>query len=454
MPSLAPPLLVALLALGAGDTTPIEVVIPQRSEPVSYAREVAEVLADKCLGCHSSALAENGLSLEDVAGMKKGGERGPALVPGKADESLLFTLAAHRADPAMPPKDKKAAKPLTPEQLGVLKLWIDAGAVDDSDEAADLVVELGTLPPGVHPIAAVDLTADGRLLAAGRANGVQLFDAETGREIIALGGHQDIIQSLRFSPDGKRLAAGSYRIVTVWDVPASGDAWGSPRVLTPHAGRVLAIDFSPDGRLLAAGAGDPSRSGEVKVWDLTDGTPKLELPTIHSDTVFALRFSPDGTRLATASADKFVKVVNLADGKEVRSLEGHTSHVMALDWKADGKELVSGGADNVLKLWDVEAGEARRALQGAGKQVTSLRWVAGKPMVVGASGDRMVRSWNPENGGVVRSFPGAADYVLGVAVSADGSRIAAGDAEGVLFLWNGENGQLLHKLSPKVGAAP
>ena len=128
---------------------------------------------------------------------------------------------------------------------------------------------------------------------------------------------------------------------------------------------------------------------------------------LHSDTVFSLRFSPDGTKLATASADKFLKVTNVADGKLVRSYEGHTHHVLAVDWKSDGKELVTGGADNVLKVWDYAAGEQLRTLQAAGKQVTSVRWITGKPEVVGASGDRQVRIWNPDNGRIARSFGGA-----------------------------------------------
>src|SRR5262245_33581789 len=92
---------------------PIEVKVPQRGTRVSYAREVAEILDGKCTGCHSSALAESKLNMESVAGMLKGGKRGPVVVPGKSDESWLLKLAAHRAEPVMPPKDKKSATPLT-----------------------------------------------------------------------------------------------------------------------------------------------------------------------------------------------------------------------------------------------------------------------------------------------------------------------------------------------------
>ena len=159
---------------------------------------------------------------------------------------------------------------------------------------------------------------------------------------------------------------------------------------------------------MATGGGEPSRSGEVKIWDVASGKLVRSLDNLHSDTVFALRFSPDGSKLATASADKFLKVTNVADGKELKSFEGHTHHVLAVDWSLDGKRLVTGGADSVVKVWDFESGEGLRTLNGATKGVMGLRWLPGKALVVGASGDSVVREWNPDNGSVPRTFPGAA----------------------------------------------
>jgi len=434
----------------ADDPIPIAVAMPVRDKPVSYAREVSDLLDARCAGCHSSALAEGKLVMEDVAGMLKGGKHGPAIVAGKSDESLLFRMAAHRVNPVMPPADKKEVKPLTPEELGVLKLWIDAGAKDDSAEGPEPAksIALGDLPAGVHPIVAVDLTADGKLLAAGRGNRVVVYEAASGRELADLGGHRDIIQSLRFSPDGRKLAAGSYEIVTLWDLPADpATPWPEPKRLGPHAFRVLAIDFSPDGKRLATGGGEPSRSGEVKLWDVATGGLLRSLDTLHTDTVFGLRFSPDGAKLATASADKFLKVIRVEDGKDLKSFEGHTHHVLAVDWSGDGKQLVTGGADNVLKVWEFESGEQLRTLAAAGKQVTAVRWVPGRPLVAGASGDSTVRYWNPAgNGNVVRTFADPGDYVFAVATSADGKLVAAGGADGVLFLWNGDDAKVIRKV--------
>src|SRR5437660_1110827 len=78
---------------------PLKVAVPSGRTQASYSKDVADVLAAKCVGCHSDALAENRLNLEEVAGMLKGGKRGPAVVPGKAGESLLFRMAAHLVEP-------------------------------------------------------------------------------------------------------------------------------------------------------------------------------------------------------------------------------------------------------------------------------------------------------------------------------------------------------------------
>ncbi len=737
-------------ARALADAQPIEVRIPVRKTPVSFARDVQPFLEDRCVGCHGSALAEHRLNMETVAGMIKGGKRGPSIKPGKGDESLILKMAARRMTPAMPPIDKPANRPLEPEQLGLLKLWIDEGAHDDSpaEPVPEPTLSLSEPPAAIRSINAVDLTADGARLAAGVSNKIQIHDVDSGLEIVALDAGKDLVQSLRYSPDSSILAAGGYQAVTLWSAPTggrsavykghsaavaaiaqaadrlysggldktirawkSGDgtllqtwpqpaavrslvvssdgkslfagyddgvlrridatngkeqsllkgqskavidlallagskdvvrlafagldgtaglwvipsstkpdrviplesskvmvravvavhegklvatagddgvvrlyhgetgalvktvatgrarpirslaasreglllagfddgvarlitlsegklvheltglkgsvraaafsprgdrlattgdsggvkiwdtasgagviafgstpptsgkpapfervafasdgeivtaaadgglarwsftgSWGVIRTLGPHRFRVLALDFSPDGTLLATGGGEPSASGEVMLWEVGKGLLARRWDSLHSDTVLGLRFSPDGTRLATASADKFVKVITLADGKLARSFEGHTHHVLGVDWQADGKRLVSAGADSVLKLWDYESGDQIRTLQGPKKQVTAVRWLAGGPEIVAASGDGQTRGWSPDNPNPRRSFAGPKDYILTLAVSAAGARLAAGCADGTIYAWDGKTGRLIRSITPR-----
>jgi WD40 repeat protein len=318
---------------------------------------------------------------------------------------------------------------------------------------------LRSLTGHLGPVNAVAFSPDGqRLATAGAEGGVKVWETASGQGVIAFGHtapkekDKEVasapIEAVAWTATGALVTASADTTLKSWTFEG---AWSERQPLGPHVFRVLSLDFNPDGTLLAAGGGEPSRSGEIKLWEVGKGMLVRSQDALHSDTVFGVRFSPDGSKLASAAADKFLKVTRVSDGKELKSFEGHTHHVLAVDWKSDGKQLVSGGGDNVIKLWDFEAGEQLKTLPPAGKQVTAVRWVPGKPSVVGAAGDKLVRLWNPDsgqNGQISRSFSGPGDYVFGVAVSSDGNRIAAGGADGVLFVWNGQNGQVVRKLEP------
>ena len=115
---------------------------------------------------------------------------------------------------------------------------------------------------------------------------------------------------MAYSPDGKTLATGSFRELTLWDADK-----GEPRKrITGFADRVVAVTYSSDGKYIATGGGAATEDGEVKLFTAA-GDPVAEFKNAHTDTVFGVSFSPDGKLLATAAADKFVKVFEVATGK-------------------------------------------------------------------------------------------------------------------------------------------
>ena len=149
-----------------------------------------------------------------------------------------------------------------------------------------------------------------------------------------------------------------------------------------------------------------------------------------------------------ASADKFVKLVDVPARKFIRLFEGHTNHVLGVDWKSDGKRLVSGGSDNAIKVWDIDTGDVVKTIPAGGKPVTSVRWIPGKPEVLATTGDSKVKIWNPEGAGLSKDFNGPNDYVFAAAASNDGGRIAAGGSDGILYIWDGKSAKVLRKLEP------
>lgn len=100
-------------------------VTPLRNQ-VSFQRDVAPILQVNCLPCHGGRGA-SGFSITDPERLRTGGPRGKGIVAGKSSESLLYLTMTGERNPRMPP-DRDA----TPEQLDLLKRWIDAGATDDT----------------------------------------------------------------------------------------------------------------------------------------------------------------------------------------------------------------------------------------------------------------------------------------------------------------------------------
>ncbi len=436
-------------------TLPIKVVKLDRPEPVAYEKDIEPIFVNKCHVCHSGVLKEGKFDLTSYETMMKGGKRGKPIIPGKADDSLLVKLAGKTQKPLMPPKSEE---PLTPEELALIKLWIDQGAKAPSGKREKAPVIITGLPAGVTPVRALAVSPDKGAVAAGRGNQIHVYDAGSGTHVRTLldpeltgadkkpvaGAHLSIAESLAFGPDGRFLASGAFREVVIWDAQT-----GMVRQrLTGFADRVVALAFSPDGKLLATGGGAAAEDGEVKVFDVVTGNLVVEIKNGHSDTCFGVCFAPDGKMLATCGADKFVKVFELPAGTFVKSFEGHTHHVMDVGWKHDGKLLASASADNTIKVWDFEKGEQVRTINAAGKQVTRLQFVGKTSQVVACSGDQNARFWNVDNGGGGITFGGGKDFLYAVGVSPDGKVVAAGGEEGVVRLYNGANGQLIKALLP------
>src|SRR6478752_5300353 len=97
------------------------------AEPKSpeFAKDVAPIFVKYCSGCHNDNDVEGELSLVSFDKLKKGGEKGAVVVPGRADASLMIRMLTGEVEPAMPPKDEPQP---SEAQIGVLRAWIDAGA--------------------------------------------------------------------------------------------------------------------------------------------------------------------------------------------------------------------------------------------------------------------------------------------------------------------------------------
>jgi WD40 repeat protein len=428
----------ALVAPARADDAPAPVALPvadvKRDAPVSFDKEILPVLSANCLACHNRTKAKADLVLETPADMLRGGESGPAVVPKNADASLLLKVSAHRQDPVMPPKgNKAAAKDLTPEQLGLVKLWIEQGAAGSSSGSSTPTVQLQLLPSGLHAIYAVAVTPDGQYAACARGNEVHVYHLPTGKLVSRLAGHKDLVQSLAFSPDGNVLASGAYREVLLWRRPRDVKTFS---VTSAARGAVNAVDSSPDGATVATGGAD----GVIRIWGAKDGRPVKELAG-HAGAIASVRFSPDGTKLLSASADKTVRVWDVA-AATVFAQTTVPADPAAVAWTGGGKQVAAAGGDGVIRVWDLpqEAGAALAApkeLKGHEGAITCLAAVPGTPgQLLSGGADGTVRRWDLAGGSVVKQASHGPP-VTALAVRPDGKRVASAGGT-FMKLWDAE----------------
>lgn len=307
------------------------------------------------------------------------------------------------------------------------------------------------------PLRGMLLSSDGAVLTtAGNDGLIQQWAATTGASLGWFLQHEGGVRSLLPTQAGFVSAGADQSITAVdltprWELERTiGAAAENPLDVSssPFVDRVLALAFNPEGTLLATGGGEPSRGGELKLFNTTTGEQVREFPEAHSDTVYDLEFSRDGKRIVSGAADKFVKLFDVETGKLVRAYEGHTNHVLGVAMAADGSSLASAGADNAIKLWNTETGEQRRTITSHSKQVTAIDFVGISENVLTCSGDFTVRLHKASNGQNFRNFGGATDYLYRAVSGPEDTVVVAAGEDGEVRVWNGKDGNLIKSFSP------
>lgn len=411
--------------------------------PVSFSKDIAPILQQKCVTCHNPEKTKGGYQLHSFTSLMKPGEsKEPPVTPGDPGRShLRQLLVARDEDDRMPQKDD----PLPSAQIALIERWIKEGAKFDGPDPNATLASL--LAPATHPDPPASYARPVPILA------------------------------LAFSPDGKELAASGYHEVTIWN-PADGILL---RRIKNIARQTQALAFSPDGSVLAAAGGTPGRLGEIKLLDPKSGFV-LKTLAVTTDFLLALAFSPDGRRLVAGGADNTIRLFEVATGKEERRIEQHADWIMGLAFSPNGAQFASASRDKTARLFDARTGELEETYDGHGQPVFSVAFSPDGKRVFSAGRDKEIHAWSTndakkafEVGGfdgdvlrllihgdqlfscsadkqvrlhklgdkkaeLVRTFTGHRDVVYALAYHEPTKRLASGSFDGEVRMWDAESG--------------
>ncbi|MFT6380161.1 MAG: WD40 repeat protein [Akkermansiaceae bacterium] len=368
----------------------------ETEKQISYYNDIRPIFQANCVGCHQPSKDHGDFIMTDFNRLLAGGEDGIAIIPGKPEESYLIEeITPNTQGEAEMPKKKD---PLHEIEIALIRRWITEGAKDDTPENARQRYDQDHLPVYTKP---------------------------------------PVITSLDYSPDGTLLAISGFHEVLLQKADGSGPV----ARLVGLSERIESVRFSPDGKKLAVTGGLPGRMGEVQVWDVAKKELTLSAP-VTFDTIYGAAWSPDGTKISFGCSDKTVRAIDAKTGKQVLYQGGHNDWVFDTAFNPKGDHVVSVSRDMTAKLTELETQRlidnitsiTPKALSG-GIGALMMHPTRDEILVGGADGIpkiyRIFRNTPRKIGddaNLLLEFPPQEGRIFAVDISKDAKRIAAGSS--------------------------
>jgi WD40 repeat protein len=261
-----------------------------------------------------------------------------------------------------------------------------------------------------------------------------------------LTGHNGLVSTVAFSPDGSLLASGSWdNVIRLYDTsdPDNPRPVGQP--LRGHTNSVTSVAFSPDGKTLASSSSDKT----VRIWDLTTPTDVKELtaPLVGSGAIYLVAFSPDGHTLTAASDDRIVRLWDVADRRAPHAgpvLSGHTGPVRAIAFHPNGHLLASASNDRTVRLWNIadpaHPHQVGPPLAGFTDIANAVAFDPAGNLLAATGADGVLRLWDVADPAhpiqAADPIPAHNGTAWSVEFSPDGTILASASDDGTARLWN------------------
>lgn len=299
----------------------------------------------------------------------------------------------------------------------------------------------------------VSASGNGRVIAAGLAGAVCVWDSDADTEPRVLRGHRSSVLKTHLNQDGGMcLSISQEGELILWDV-----AQATKMSRWNIGARPQAMYVTADGARVVAG----DARGLVHVFD-SDASPWVRRPDHGEGGLHGLALSPCGTKYACAGERGSVRVFDAVTNEAILRFEAHEGMVTGLCYDGAGETIVSTGLDGAVRAWDAATGLAKGEIEaGLPQQWALASSVKGGALAVGGLGDSVGLYHARDGGGgyserMALRLPGGSARTPSLAFDSSGKYLAAAIVNnhmrtGTVVVWETGNGRVIQTLEMPAG---
>jgi eukaryotic-like serine/threonine-protein kinase len=260
-------------------------------------------------------------------------------------------------------------------------------------------------------------------------------------------GHSDLVTSVAWSPDSKRIAsASSDKTVQVWN------ATNGKHILTysGHSSAVVSVAWSSDGTSIA------SQGENVQIWDAVSGKPLLTYQ-YPPGSIYRMAWSPDGKRIAIGDANNTVQVFDVATGNSLQTYRTAFQFVRDVAWSPDGIYLASRASAQEIQpvnanvqVWNTSTEKLVFTRVDANSDGGDIAWSPKGGHIAAGNTDpspqTIVRILDATTGNTALTYSGHTLGVNGLSWSPDGNYVASGSYDQTVQIWNATTASLVYRM--------
>jgi WD40 repeat protein len=365
--------------------------------------------------------------------------------------------------------------PATGESAVYAVAWSPDGqliAAGGSEATSDAVIRLwdtdtqslvGTLDGHTSAVFDTGFALDGSFLISSGAEGVaRLWDITTRTLLRQLGEVRGPVNAVAFSNAGQFFASGDSISASTPDLlSADAELWdaasGSLMLrFVGHQDVINSVGFSPDDQTFITAAGSPppdTNDPTVRLWAVASGDQLLVLAG-HAGGSTAAAMSPDGTTVASGGRDGLVKTWNVSTGALLHTMI-HLGGVTDVSYRPNG-EILSAGFSGIIRVWNPDTGALLSTISGGNPFGIESIDISSDGQFVVAAGDAYgdnLKVFHIDTGAMEQEFIGDPDgFLYSAAFSPDGKQVVSTSAfTHRIRFWDVSNGSLLAEFDQETG---